>query len=56
MCEYIARTYGQRTLLVLLDSLGGGADEGEVLREVLGLDARELVRRGADLMAATYRG
>ncbi|WP_370289541.1 hypothetical protein [Nocardioides sp.] len=56
VCEYIARTYGQRTLLVLLDSLGGGADEGEVLRDALGLDARELVRRGADLMAATYRG
>lgn len=55
-CEYVAATYGEDMLLLLLDRLAGGADQDAVLPEVLGLDSRQLAQRGVALMTTTYRG
>ncbi len=55
-CEYVAATYGEDVLLVLLDRLAGGADQDQVLAEVLGLSGAQLAQRGVALMTTTYRG
>lgn len=55
VCEYVARTFGDSLLWVLLDELADGADVDAVLADRLGLTGEELVRRGAALMASTYR-
>ncbi|GAB2988479.1 hypothetical protein [Nocardioides montaniterrae] len=55
VCEYIARTSGSSMLWTLLDRLAGGADQDEVIPELLGITPDQLVRRGVALMAATYR-
>lgn len=54
VCEYVASSYGEPTLLDLLDRLADGADQDEVLPEVLGLSSAALVQRGVALMTATY--
>lgn len=56
VCEYVAKTYGESTLLVLLDRLAGGADQAAVLQEVLGMSGAQLAQRGVALMTTTYRG
>lgn len=55
VCEYVARTYGEKVLLLLLERLEGGADQGEALEEVLGVDSAQLAQRGVALMSTTYR-
>lgn len=55
-CEYVAKTYGESTLLTLLDRLAGGADQATALQGVLGLSGPQLVQRGVALMTTTYRG
>lgn len=54
-CEYVASIYGDSYLVLLLDRLAGGADQDEVLDELLGLTSRQVARRGTALMSATYR-
>lgn len=54
VCEYIANTYGQKTLWSLLDQLSGGADQDQLIPQLLGITPDELVRRGVALMTATY--
>ncbi len=55
VCEYIARTYGEKVLLLLLERLEGGADQAEALDDVLGVDSAQLAQRGVALMSTTYR-
>lgn len=54
VCEYVAATYGESTLLGLLEQLAGGADQDRVLPDVLGIDGPSLVRRGVAMMTTTY--
>lgn len=54
VCEYVARTYGEQVLLLLLDRLEGGADQTEALDNLLGVSSTELAQRGAALMSTTY--
>ncbi|WP_435769208.1 hypothetical protein [Nocardioides sp. SYSU DS0651] len=54
ICEYVARTYGEDTLFVLLDRLDGSADQEDVVPEVLGITTAQLAQRGVTLMTATY--
>jgi hypothetical protein len=54
VCEYIASAYGERTLFLLLDRLEDGADQDDVLAEVLGVTPAQLTRRGVALMTTTY--
>ena len=54
-CEYIANSFGSSMLWTLLDRLAGGADQNQVIPELLGVTPDQLVRRGAALMAATYQ-
>ena len=54
VCEYVAATYGEEVLLALLDRLAGGADQEQVLRDVLGLSGSQLAQRGVALMTTTY--
>ncbi|KRB75858.1 hypothetical protein ASE01_12435 [Nocardioides sp. Root190] len=54
VCEYIASTYGEQVLLLLLDRLEGGTDQAEALESVLGISSAELAQRGVALMATTY--
>ncbi|GAB4003121.1 hypothetical protein [Nocardioides ultimimeridianus] len=54
VCEYIANTYGARTLWTLLDRLSGGADQEQVVQSLLQITPDVLVRRGVALMSATY--
>lgn len=54
VCEYVARTYGEKVLLLLLDRLEGGADQAEALESLLGMDSSELAQRGVALMSTTY--
>lgn len=54
VCEYIAASYTESTLLSLLDRLSVGADQDQVLRESLGLTSEQLVQRGVALMTTTY--
>jgi hypothetical protein len=57
-CEYIVRNYGQQALWSLLDRLNvpEGSDSAleQVLEDSLGIGGRELARRGARLLVATF--
>ncbi|MCL2542039.1 MAG: hypothetical protein FWE71_06190 [Nocardioidaceae bacterium] len=54
VCQYIANTYGQRTLWTLFEQLSGGADQDQVIPSLLHITPEVLVRRGVDLMTSTY--
>jgi hypothetical protein len=54
VCEYIAATYGEDTLWILLAKLADGADQSAVISEQLGISTSELVHDGIDLMRHTY--
>ncbi len=54
VCEYVASTYGEDVLLSLLDRLAGGADQEEVLQDVVGVSGAQLAQRGVALMTTTY--
>lgn len=58
-CEYVARTYGESLLWMLVDALEGdtAASPSAVdtaLRRLLGIGAPTLARRSADLLLAEY--
>lgn len=55
-CEYLARSFGETVLFGLLDAAAAGEDVPEVMQRRLALGERELARRGADLLLATYGG
>lgn len=55
VCEYVARTFGEELLWVLLDELADGAAPGPVLADRLGLTEDQLAQRGVALMTSTYR-
>jgi len=54
VCEFIAATYGEPVLWVLLDELTRGADQQSVVFEQLGMTTSELVEAGIGLMRRTY--
>ena len=54
VCEYIAATFGEDALWVLLDGLADGADQQAVISDQLGISTSDLVEGGVDLMRATY--
>ncbi|MFC5731286.1 MULTISPECIES: hypothetical protein [Nocardioides] len=54
VCEYVASTYGEQMLFELLDRLADGADQDDVLPEVLGITPAQLTQRGVALMTTTY--
>ncbi|MDQ6526523.1 hypothetical protein RB608_23080 [Nocardioides sp. LHD-245] len=56
VCEYIAGTYGAPVLLLLLDRLADGADQAQVVPDVLGVTPAQLAQRGVGLMERTYSG
>ncbi|MBM7515199.1 hypothetical protein [Nocardioides nitrophenolicus] len=56
VCEYVASVYGRPMLFLLLDRLADGADQAQVLPEVLGVTPAQLAQRGVGLMARTYSG
>lgn len=56
VCEYVASVYGRPVLLLLLDRLADGADQAQVLPEVLGVTPAQLAQRGVGLMQRTYSG
>lgn len=56
VCEYVASVYGRPVLLLLLDRLADGADQAQVLPEVLGVTPAQLAQRGVGLMERTYSG
>lgn len=53
-CEYVANTYGQHMLWTLLERLSGGADQDQVIPELLQITPDVLLRRAAALMTTTY--
>ena len=54
ICEYVAATYGEAALWVLLDGLATGEDQQAVVSDQLGITTSELVQAGIDLMRRTY--
>ena len=54
VCEYIATTYGEATLWMLLDVLAENSDQQMVVYDQLGITTSELVQAGIDLMRRTY--
>lgn len=54
VCEYIASVYGRPMLFLLLDRLADGADQAEVVPDVLGVTPDQLAQRGVGLMERTY--
>lgn len=52
--EYLADTYDESVLWLLLDAMTGAAEPDQVLDAVLQLDAETLARRSARLLVATY--
>ncbi|TNM43296.1 hypothetical protein FHP29_06280 [Nocardioides albidus] len=56
VCEYVANVYGTPMLLLLLDRLAAGADQQQVLPDVLGVTPAQLAQRGVGLMQRTYSG
>lgn len=54
-CEYLAATYDESVLWVLLDTMTSPEDAGPVLRQVTGLGEGRLARKAAKLMLRTYR-
>ncbi|MDN5896855.1 MAG: hypothetical protein L0H93_22895 [Nocardioides sp.] len=58
-CEFIADTYGEDALWRLLDTMhddGGTSEQGQddVLRQLLGIDSRELARAAGKKVLATF--
>lgn len=54
-CEYVAGTYGPSTLWALLDAFDRpGKDQQRVLRGLVGVTTRQLARKAAHLMLATF--
>lgn len=58
-CEYVASTYGEKTLWRLFDVMRrgrgtSGADQDRVLRQVLGIDSRELAQGAGQMILATF--
>lgn len=54
VCEYIARTFGDELLWILLDEMAEAEDPAAVLAERLSLTEDALVQRGVALMTSTY--
>lgn len=54
ICEHVAATYGESTLLALLDELDDGAPADRVLPRLLGVSPAELAERGVARMLRTY--
>jgi hypothetical protein len=54
VCEYIAATYGEPALWMLLDGLAGAGDQQMVVYDQLGITTSELVEAGVRLMRSTY--
>lgn len=56
VCEYVASVYGAPMLFLLLDRLADGADQAQVIPDVLGVTPAQLAQRGVGLMQRTYSG
>ena len=54
-CEYLAETYDESTLWVLLDEMAGPDGADGVLERVLEIDEAQLARKAGRLMLDTYR-
>lgn len=54
-CEYLARTYDESTLWLLLDAMGTADGPEGVLQRVLQVNEAQLARRAGRLMLDTYR-
>ncbi len=54
-CEYLADSYGEAALWSLLDALGEGADQEQVLEKSFGIDSTQLANRAGRLLLANYR-
>ena len=54
-CEYLADSYGEAALWSLLDALGEGADQDQVLEKSFGIDSTQLASRAGRLLLASYR-
>ncbi|MDP2773011.1 MAG: hypothetical protein Q8O61_05595 [Nocardioides sp.] len=54
-CEYVAATYGETTLWSLLDYVNvPGSDPGKRMQMAIGLNSRQLARKGARLLLQTF--
>lgn len=54
-CEYVAATYGESALWSLLDYVNvPGSDPGKRMQMAIGLNSRQLARKGARLLIATF--
>lgn len=54
-CEYVAATYGESALWSLLDYVNvPGSDPGKRMQIALGLNSRQLARKGARLLIQTF--
>lgn len=53
-CEYLAATYDESVLWLLLDAMKGADGDDEVLQNVLQLDEKTLARKSARLLLNTY--
>lgn len=56
-CEYIADTYGDRAVWLLISEFqraGAGADQGQVVQQVLGITPRRVARGAEQMIAARY--
>lgn len=53
-CEYIASNFGEGALWTLLEALDGGADQEQVIADLLGLETSDLARNAVALMRRTY--
>lgn len=54
-CEYVAGSYGAPTLWTLLDTLDEkGTDPRMALKDQLGINSRQLARKAAKLLVATF--
>ena len=54
-CEYLADSYGEAALWSLLDALGDGTDQEQVLEKSFGIDSAQLASRAGRLLLANYR-
>ena len=54
-CEYVAATYGESMLWSLLDYVNvPGSDPGKRMQMAIGLNSRQLARKGARLLIQTF--
>ena len=54
-CEYLATSYDESMLWVLLDAMTGSEGADGALQRVLGIDEKKLARKAGRLMLDTYR-